>query len=236
MEPNEIEVRAWRRAGAILVALWACGSPGGPPSGLGPPAAAEGGAELDSTSSDSYVYRCEDDYRFTLRVQGDSIRLGRDEGTVTLARVPSPSGAKFGTDTLSFWSRGTEVLLRTPTRAYLRCHGERADSPWTVSRLLGNDFRAIGQEPGWLVEIDRDRRMHVLADYGEVEFHTPPPRLLSRQAGTSTYIAATETHTVTVTITEQRCADTMSGESFPSTVTLVLDGQPYDGCGRWLDD
>lgn len=230
-----IKALASNRAGATLVALWACGPPGGPNPALGPPPAAGVGAELDPTSSGTYVYRCEDEYRFTVRVEGDSIRLGRAEGPVTLARVPSPSGASFGTDTLSFWSGGTETLLQTPTRAYLGCRGKRADSPWVVSRLLGNDFRAIGQEPGWMVEIDLDRRMHVLADYGEVEFHTPPPRLLSREAGTSIYAAATETHSVTVTITEQPCADTMSGDSFPSTATLVLDGQPYDGCGQWLD-
>ena len=32
----------------------------------------------------------------------------------------------------------------------------------------------------------------------------------------------------------QTCRDTMSGEEFETTVTVVLDGNKYRGCGRAL--
>src|SRR5688572_33137730 len=43
------------------------------------------------------------------------------------------------------------------------------------ARRRGIDVRAVGQEPGWLIEINHDTAVHVLADYGTIKFTTPAP-------------------------------------------------------------
>lgn len=48
-------------------------------------------------------------------------------------------------------------------------------SPWDDARRRGVEFRAIGQEPGWMLEIDAGKSMYLLADYGEKKVTTPAP-------------------------------------------------------------
>ena len=41
-------------------------------------------------------------------------------------------------------------------------------------------------------------------------------------------------HDMTLLIEGQSCHDTMSGELFDTTVTVILDGKTYRGCGKAL--
>src|SRR5688500_19395613 len=51
---------------------------------------------------------------------------------------------------------------------------ERRD-PWREAAERGIDFRAIGQEPGWYLEVDDGRSMRLVYDYGERNVITPAP-------------------------------------------------------------
>lgn len=104
---------------------------------------------------------------------------------------------------------------------------------WAAARDRGIEFRAIGQEPGWLLEIDEENSILVAVDYGRDSVRTPVPAPELRE-GVRVYRAQTEAHTLHVTIEETPCQDTMSGDPFPATVTVVLDGRTYSGCGRVL--
>jgi uncharacterized membrane protein len=198
------------------------------PAGEGEPFAAD--------PPGAYVYRCDGERLLLVRVLGDSIRVQEDLYIVTLPRVVSASGARYGAHGVTFWSRGTEAMFELPHGRLERCRGYRAGTPWEASRLLGYDFRAVGQEPGWVVEIDVDRRMHVLADYGEVEFFTARPTVAALAGGTTEYRAGSSAGEVVVTVHERPCEDVMSGEAFPRTVMLGYDGREFSGCGRTRDD
>jgi putative lipoprotein len=108
-----------------------------------------------------------------------------------------------------------------------------ASVPWEDARRRGVEFRAIGQEPGWMLEIDREKSIYLLADYGEkkVTMPVPTPR---DSAGTTIYDTRTEAHRLTVRIRPSVCHDSMSGEEMTHTVTVTLDGTEYRGCGRDL--
>jgi uncharacterized membrane protein len=108
-------------------------------------------------------------------------------------------------------------------------------TPWDAARQRGVDFRAIGQEPGWMVEIDREKSIEVVADYGEKKASTPVP-VPRDSAGAIIYEATTEANRLTITIREAACNDTMSGEAMTHTVTMILNGTEYRGCGRYLGD
>jgi uncharacterized membrane protein len=112
------------------------------------------------------------------------------------------------------------------------CDAEENDV-WAAACRRGVTFRAMGQEPGWLLEIGRDRHMLLSTDYGEnrVEAMLDAP---ARQGQQLTYSVRTDAGPVTITIAEETCTDIMSGEAFPTAVTVTVAGRRLDGCGRPL--
>lgn len=105
--------------------------------------------------------------------------------------------------------------------------------PWEAARARGIEYRALGQEPGWYLEIDEGVSMRLVYDYGERDATTPAPRP-SREDGATVYHAATDAHDLRVVVEERPCSDVMSGLPFPDTVTVTIDGRSYRGCGRDL--
>jgi uncharacterized membrane protein len=103
---------------------------------------------------------------------------------------------------------------------------------WGEARAAGVDFRGVGQEPGWLLDIYTRGAIKFVWDYGEnyAEFAGVTPT--SPQEGATRYEANADGHTLVVTIRRFPCQDAMSGEAFPSTVEVVVDGRTLNGCGR----
>src|SRR5690606_25787470 len=109
-----------------------------------------------------------------------------------------------------------------------------AGSPWEVARLLGLDFHGVGQEPGWIVEIDAGRMIRLLLDYGERRVQLPAPEPIRQPDGGLVYEIRAPEHSVRVVIEDRACQDVMSGEEFSQTVVVTIDGHEYRGCGRFL--
>jgi len=105
--------------------------------------------------------------------------------------------------------------------------------PWAAARARGIEFRAVGQEPGWYLEIDNGKSIHVVYDYGEREATMPVPPPVS-SGDSITYEASTDARRLRVVIEKRPCSDIMSGLPFPSTVTVTIDGNTYRGCGQDL--
>lgn len=103
---------------------------------------------------------------------------------------------------------------------------------WEEARAAGVDFRGVGQEPGWMIDIYRSARIVLLLDYGEslAEFPLPAPSYPIE--GATVYEARANGRTLRVTIQRAPCQDAMSGEPFPSAVEVVIDGRTLNGCGR----
>lgn len=103
---------------------------------------------------------------------------------------------------------------------------------WENARAAGVDFRAVGQEPGWLLDIYQQNRIRLLWDYGEqlADFGLSPPT--HPQEGATRYEAHSDGRSLVVTIRRSPCQDGMSGEAYPSTVEVVIDGRTLQGCGR----
>jgi uncharacterized membrane protein len=165
-------------------------------------------------------------------------RPRRAHGRDTAARVARYRGRDAAGD-VTFVQRGGEATLAgtaLPTRA---CRAQEAASAWDEARLLGAEYRALGQEPGWTVEVDEGRRIQFVGDYGSTRVATPapPPTTETAAEGVAnrvTYNARTEAHTLVLDVVRQPCRDAMSGEPFPTTAVVRLDGREYRGCGRWL--
>lgn len=87
-------------------------------------------------------------------------------------------------------------------------------------------FRAIGQEPGWIVRIYPDITIYE-ADYGERRLTVNTPEVEEIEGGRR-YV----TDALIVEIMDTACSDTMSGAEYPASVIITEDGRvPLQGCG-----
>ena len=103
---------------------------------------------------------------------------------------------------------------------------------WHKAKLRGVAFRAIGQEPGWLLEITNGEEILIVTNYGQDKVAHPFVEPQEDKAARKTvYQIDAET---SVLIEGKPCTDTMSGESFEVSVTVTTGGQTLKGCGRAL--
>lgn len=174
-----------------------------------------------------------DGLTFTAHVQGETAWLFLPGRTVALPHVPSASGAKYADRGIVFWSKGEEAMLDVRDASYRSCRNDPRRAVWEHAKLRGVAFRAVGNEPGWYLEIEDDKEMLFVTDYGETRVTTPAPApLLEAASSRATYRATNGSNELVVVIDGEPCSDDMSGEPFPSTVVVELNGRRHQGCGR----
>lgn len=107
------------------------------------------------------------------------------------------------------------------------------NNPWDRAKLRGVSFRAIGQEPAWLLEITDDREILLITDYGEERNSYPyvSPKVFPQQQRTRYYLPVGG---IIIEIVGLTCTDIMSGEKFAVTVTITTPERGFRGCGRAL--
>jgi uncharacterized membrane protein len=108
-------------------------------------------------------------------------------------------------------------------------------TPWEEARRRGVEFRAIGQEPGWSLDIDQGGMIEYAGDYGQTRISVPTPDAERDTAARRTsYAVRSDSHDIAIVIREEACQDVMSGEAFTHAVTVRADGKEVRGCGRVL--
>jgi uncharacterized membrane protein len=152
-----------------------------------------------------------------------------------LHQTLAASGVRYVGDGMLVWTKGYWAMVEMDGKSYTDCVITEAFSsrPWDEARARGAAFRAVGNEPGWTVEIIPGDRIVIVADYGERQVSVPDPGATAND-DEIVYHAVTENHDVRLVITREPCHDVMSGEPFDYSVHLTLDGQTYHGCGRYL--
>ena len=103
---------------------------------------------------------------------------------------------------------------------------------WETARAAGVDFRAIGQEPGWIVDIYTQDRIVALLDYGETRLEFPRTEPTYPAEGSTRFESQANGHTLSITYRRFPCEDAMSGQAYSSAVEVVVDGRTLNGCGR----
>ena len=214
--------------GGLLGALGACT----PDADTGPDAPSAGAASTLPAGAERW--QCGPwAARSHHRAASGDLLLALPGGEYVLDQTVSASGARYaGADGIVFWSKGDEAVLTPPgTDASVDCRPTDAPSPWLdVTDDLA--LRAAGNEPGWMLEIERGEAptARLETQYGEetVQFASVTP-------ADDGYIASSGTHSLRVTTERTGCRDGMSGVGFPLRVRVVVDGQRMDGCGRRYD-
>jgi putative lipoprotein len=131
----------------------------------------------------------------------------------------------------------------TPAPAQ-RTDSARADSSPIVSPAVAPPaappaaqpgFHAVGQEPGWLLDVVPGREIRYVGDYGDTRVTTPAPTPTVDADGTITYRAQTDgtpARSLTVIIRPTPCQDARSGAPYSHTVTVRLGEREVRGCGK----
>jgi len=108
-----------------------------------------------------------------------------------------------------------------------------ARNVWHAAKLRGVKFRAIGQEPGWLLEMTTGEKILLVTDTGQTraEYAYVEPEVFQDQRKSVFLVKPGEFR---VTIEGINCTDSMSGEHFEVSVFIELNGKTLKGCGRAL--
>lgn len=95
----------------------------------------------------------------------------------------------------------------------------------TDGRGSSETFKAVGQEPGWTLEIT-PARVEYVGDYGETTISGANIGVRT-DANSASYVNGR----LKVTRMEKTCSDSMSGQRYRETVSVVADGKRLQGCG-----
>ena len=115
----------------------------------------------------AYAFECDDEQKFVLsRVPGqpNAMDLVLGDRRQRLAYVRTGSGAQYAADGTSVWTKGGEAMLEVQGRV-TTCRENRRRSILEDARARGVEFRASGNEPGWVWELLADRMIFIGA-YG----------------------------------------------------------------------
>ncbi len=179
------------------------------------------------------VYECAG-YEFLARVGPGEMAIWLEDEYLVLSQVRSASGVKYQEGDVIFWTKGEEASLFLGAQRYSDCRLEPARAPWEDARRRGVDFRAVGNEPGWHLEIRDGSQILYVGDYGMNRVMTPDPGAEEVASG-RIYHAVTEANELIVEIVDEECADTMQDATYPAQVTLTVNGKVLRGCGMALD-
>lgn len=152
--------------------------------------------------------------------------------TLQLSKAVSASGEKYSDMNGNiFWLHHGEVLADIDDKQYRNCRINHRESIWQAAKLRGVDYRAVGQEPPWTLEISNRDHLQIFIGYERTMHSFTLPKPESDIASRTTRY---NTADVQLTITGDKCHDSMSGEAFESSVQVTVANNTYRGCGRAL--
>ncbi len=189
-------------------------------------------ASIDQVRRETLVYECSG-IEFVARTMSDEMAVWFEGRHLILKRVPSASGEKYESDDVVFWSKGDEAFVELDNQLFEGCELAPKRVPWEDARRRGVDFRAVGNEPGWSVEIRHDSHILFVGQYGNERVLMTEP-VSSTEGEVSIYSASNGLNEMKVEIVDEPCTDTMAGDNFASQVTVTYAGKTYQGCGATL--
>ena len=124
--------------------------------------------------------------------------------------------------------------MKTNSTIYQNCRNDPRASVWEHAKLNGIDFRAVGNEPGWLFEISGDMIMF-LYNYGTEKYDLNIIETsIDDKAQKTTILAENNSCSVEILLLNKLCQDTMADDEYSTSVTVIFKDQELHGCGKVL--
>jgi uncharacterized membrane protein len=182
------------------------------------------------------LYRCAGGHTFVVRQEPGIVWLMAEGRTIGFKEEGKGMGAFYSDpDGYDLYLNGAKASLRTPMRWYTGCRLDPKGSIWEEAKLDGVDFRAVGNEPPWILEIRGDAlTLYRGYDKRATRFRLEPPQIDPTARTTRYRGIGASGERIDVMIEGKACQDSMSGEPFESRVTVRLGGYTLSGCGRAL--
>ena len=189
------------------------------------------GTAYAQEASTTYVFVCPGQTEYVVRADGTEAWVFRPGSSLRLLPTSATEPGSYSGGGFVLRIMGEQAQLGGTGSQLQDCHNDRRRAIWEKAKLDGADFRAIGNEPPWVLEIHQQSRVVLVTDYGakRVELPLPSPEV-DRDAGTTRWNA----DGFQLEIIGHPCSDSMSGEAFESTVIVNWHGQNLRGCGRAL--
>lgn len=205
--------------------------PAPPPAPAPPPPAAAPAVPRN------LIYQC-GDRRVEAHVEDDAISLLLPNRELRLPQQVAASGARYAdNEGNEFWSKDASARLTLDGGTPQGCTLIDAGSPWADAKARGVGFRAVGNEAGWSVEVDRGNApaMRIVLDNGQRRFDVPGTQPFGDPTNGEVGFRGDASGTpVELRIRRETCVDAMSGETFNASADLAVGGTHYRGCGRFL--
>ena len=177
------------------------------------------------------LWHCDGEYEFAATPRDGALELALPGRTLTLAAAGAPDERRHARNEVSLRFEGDDAAHLTVGLESHVCTRKAWAGPWADARARGAAFRAVGQEPGWTVEVVPGGALTAVLDYGERTIELPAPAMTPLDGGARGYQAEGDGVVVQLVIEPLVCFDAMSGHVHPETATLAVDGQRYYGCG-----
>lgn len=209
-------------------------APAAPPAA--PPAVATGNGsdEPPAGTLRAYVWYCADGQKLVMRnlFRERAVAIDFHDGTRRLDQTISASGVRYADAVAVFWTKGSAATLERQGAPSVKCEERRAESLVEDARARGVSFRAIGNEPGWVLEIGPAGRISWTTNYGELRYDFAQSQMAT--AGDATiYTAQQGPNAIKATVKAERCLD--DGEvEYERSAAVEFEGQSYRGCGLEL--
>jgi membrane-bound inhibitor of C-type lysozyme len=209
-------------------------APAAPPAAPAAPAAGNASDEPPAGTLRAYVWYCADGQKLVMRnlFREKAVAIDFHDGTRRLDQTISASGARYADAVAVFWTKGSAATLERQGVPAVKCEERRAESLVEDARARGVNFRAVGNEPGWVLEIGPAGRISWTTNYGELryDFETSQPATTGE---VTTYTAQQGTNSIKATVKAERCVDDGDVE-YSHVATVEFEGQTYRGCGLEL--
>lgn len=188
----------------------------------------------------TYSYLCGgEDKSIVVTIDGDHGHLFSYQLSQALARETdsgdfSGSDVYYEPDNPPDLAPGQTAEITIEGVKHQNCKNNPRAAVWEAAKLRGVDYRALGQEPAWQLEISSNGFL-LVTEYGanRVEFPYAEPQVNQAERSTR-YESQLDGDNIHITIRGEECSDSMSGEIFSSKVEVSWRGETLRGCGRAL--
>ena len=189
---------------------------------------------ITPATSTTLYYQCTDQQNLVVSIRGDTAWIFSPTKTFNLPHVASGSGNRYSNGPDIYWAKGNNAYFQLEGRPFSECVNNPAKAAWEHAKLSGGDFRALGNEPPWILEIYPDR-LELFSGYEKTHETFPAISVTSQSLPPkTTYRGTNGPASLVIELTPGPCHDSMSGERFATQVRLVHNGRNLNGCGNPL--
>jgi len=185
-----------------------------------------------------YVWECQDGQKIVMRnlFRDRAIELAFAGGSRRLEQTVSASGVRYADEGMVFWTKGSTATLERQGAGLVQCNERRPESLLEDARARGVVYRALGNEPGWVLEVGPGGKLEWTTNYGqERHVFAQSTESAGSEPSDAIYVARSGTESIRVSLRQQPCTD--DGDvTYDYSAVVEFGGTLYRGCAARLDD